>query len=48
MLNSSDHVDLMLEFLSNRDNPTILEFGVERGYSTKKFLNFPQSHFLLS
>ena len=43
MLNSSDHVDLTLEFLSNRDNPTILEFGVERGYSTKKFLNFAES-----
>ena len=44
MLNSSDHVDLMLDFLSNRDDPTILEFGVERGYSTKKFLNFIESN----
>jgi len=34
----------MIDFVSNRKNPTILEFGVERGSSTKKFINFGEKN----
>lgn len=37
-----NHIELMIEFISNKNNPVILEFGVERGSSTKKFIEFAE------
>ncbi len=37
-----NHIDLMIDFVSNKSNPVILEFGVERGSSTKKFIDFAE------
>jgi len=39
-----DHIDLMIDFVSTRNNPVILEFGVERGSSTKKFIDFAEKN----
>ncbi len=39
-----DHIDLMIDFVSKKQNPTILEFGVERGLSTKKFINYAEKN----
>ena len=44
MHNTEDHIDLMIDFVSKKQNPTILEFGVERGSSTKKFINFAEKN----
>ena len=40
MYNIEKSLDLMINFLSKKQNPIILEFGVERGVSTKKFIDF--------
>lgn len=45
MHNIEDHIDLMIDFVSKKQNPTILEFGVERGSSTKKFIEFAEKNF---
>ena len=37
-----NHIDLMIDFVSNIDDPIILEFGVERGSSTRKFIDFAE------
>ena len=39
-----DHIDLMIDFVSKKQNPTILEFGVERGLSTKKFVDYAEKN----
>ena len=39
-----NHIDLMIDFVSNKSNPVILEFGVERGSSTKKFIDFAEKN----
>lgn len=44
MYNIEDHIDLMVDFVSKKQNPIILEFGVERGFSTKKFINFAEKN----
>ena len=44
MRNIENHIDLMVDFLSKKKNPTILEFGVERGSSTKKFIDFVEKN----
>ena len=44
MHNIEDHIDLMIDFVSKKQNPTILEFGVERGSSTKKFIGFAEKN----
>ena len=44
MYNTEDHIDLMIDFVSKKQNPTILEFGVERGSSTKKFIDFAEKN----
>ena len=44
MHNVEDHIDLMIDFVSKKQNPTILEFGVERGSSTKKFIEFAEKN----
>ena len=44
MYNIEDHIDLMIDFVSKKQNPTILEFGVERGSSTKKFIDFAEKN----
>jgi len=44
MYNIEDHIDLMINFVSKKQNPTILEFGVERGSSTKKFIDFAEKN----
>ncbi len=44
MHNTEDHIDLMIDFVSKKQNPTILEFGVERGSSTKKFIDFAEKN----
>ena len=45
MHNTENHIDLMIDFVSKKQKPTILEFGVERGYSTKKFIDFAEKNF---
>jgi len=44
MLKIKNHIDLMINFISNTKNPIILEFGVERGSSTKKFIKFAEDN----
>ena len=44
MHNTEDHIDLMIDFVSKKQNPIILEFGVERGSSTKKFIDFAEKN----
>ena len=44
MHNIEDHIDLMIDFVSKKQKPTILEFGVERGSSTKKFIDFAEKN----
>ncbi len=44
MHNIENHIDLMIDFLSKKKNPVILEFGVERGSSTKKFVDFAEKN----
>ena len=44
MRNIENHIDLMVDFLLEKKNPTILEFGVERGSSTKKFIDFVEKN----
>ncbi len=44
MRNIENHIDLMIDFLSEKKNPIILEFGVERGSSTKKFIDFVEKN----
>ena len=44
MRNIENHIDLMIDFLSKKQNPTILEFGVERGSSTKKFISLAEKN----
>ena len=44
MHNIENHIDLMIDFLSKKQNPTILEFGVERGSSTKKFISLAEKN----
>ena len=44
MRNIENHIDLMIDFLLEKKNPIILEFGVERGSSTKKFLDFVEKN----
>ena len=39
-----NHIDQMIDFVSSRNNPVILEFGVERGSSTKKFIDFAEKN----
>ena len=44
MYNIEKSLDLMIDFLSKKQNPIILEFGVERGFSTKKFIDFVEKN----
>jgi predicted O-methyltransferase YrrM len=44
MFKIKNHIDLMIDFISNTKNPNILEFGVERGSSTKKFIKFAEDN----
>ena len=44
MHNTVNHIDLMIDFVSKKQKPTILEFGVERGSSTKKFIDFAEKN----
>ena len=44
MYNIEKSLDLMIDFLSKKQNPIILEFGVERGVSTKKFIDFVEKN----
>ena len=39
-----NHIDQMIDFVSKKSNPVILEFGVERGSSTKKFIEFAEKN----
>ena len=38
LLKKNSHLRIMTEFLDNKDNPKVLELGVERGSSTNAFL----------
>ncbi len=44
MYKFTSHIDLMIDFVSKKKNPIILEFGVERGSSTKKFIKFAEKN----
>ena len=44
MHNIEDHIYLMIDFVSKKQKPTILEFGVKRGSSTKKFIDFAEKN----
>ncbi len=39
-----NHLDRMVEFASTKQNPTILEFGVQRALSTNKFISFAEKN----
>ena len=38
LLKENSHLRIMTDFLNNKENPKVLELGVERGTSTKAFL----------
>ena len=44
MYSFSNHIDLMISFISQKKRPVVLEFGVERGSSTKKFIEFAEKN----
>ena len=44
MYNIEEPFDLMIDFVSKKQNPIILEFGVERGSSTKRFIDFAEKN----
>ena len=44
MYNIEDPFELMIDFVTKKKNPTILEFGVERGSSTKRFIDFAEKN----